>query len=72
MRAAKALASMRIGCKAAMSLPVLSGHSKITLGFNTDYRLMQVKSIAEVEHSAILSTCIKLPLSFKTLFFLSF
>ena len=41
--------------------PVLSGHSKRRpkLGFKTDYRLMQVKSIAE--HSAILSTFIKIP-----------
>ena len=41
-------------------VPVLSGHSKKTkLGFKTDYRLMQVKSIAG-EHSAILSIFIKL------------
>ena len=49
--------------------PVLSGHLKRTLKlvFKTDYRLMQVRSIAECskgEHSAILSTFIKLP--FKT------
>ena len=31
--------------------------------FKTDYRLMQVKSIAESEHSAILLTFIKLPLN---------
>ena len=52
--------------------PVLSGHSKRTqkLVFNTDYRLMQVKSIAECskEHSTILST-IKLPFSIKTFVF---
>ena len=30
------------------------------IGFKTNYRLMQVKSIAECEHSAILSTFIKL------------
>ena len=38
--------------------PVLSDHSKRRpkIGFKTDYRLMQVKSI--VEHSAILSTFI--------------
>ena len=39
------------------------------LVFNTDYCLMQVKSIAECskgEHSAILSTFIKLPFSIKT------
>ena len=39
------------------------------LFFKTDYRLMQVKSIAECskrEHSAILSTYIKLPFVFKT------
>ena len=29
--------------------------------FKTDYRLMQVESIAEWEHSVILSTFIKLP-----------
>ena len=39
--------------------------------FKTDYRLMQVKSIAECskgskEHSAILSTFIKLPVFIKT------
>ena len=46
--------------------PVLSGHSKRTqnLVFKTDYRLMQVKSIAE--HSAIASTFIQLPFSIKT------
>ena len=45
--------------------PVLSGHSKRTpkMVFNTDYRLIQVKSIK----SAILSTFIKLPFSIKTL-----
>ena len=36
--------------------PVLSSHSKK----KTNYRLMQVKSIAEGEHSAILLTFIKL------------
>ena len=44
--------------------PVLSGQSKAQkLVFKTDYRLMQVKSIAECsgEHSAILLTLIKLP-----------
>ena len=44
--------------------PVLSGHSKK----KTNYRLMQVKSIAECskgEHSAILSTFIKLPFVIK-------
>ena len=37
----------------------------LILVLNTDYRLMQVKSIAECSmgHSAILSTCIKLPFS---------
>ena len=37
--------------------------------FKNDYRLMQVKSIAECskgEHSAILSTFIKLPFAIKT------
>ena len=42
--------------------PVLSGHSKDQkLVFKNNYRLMQVKSIAEcspLEHSAILLTCI--------------
>ena len=33
----------------------------LNLVFKTDYRLMQVKSIAEGEHSAILLTFIKLP-----------
>ena len=52
--------------------PVLSGHPKKdqTLVFKTNHRLMQVKSIAECssrEHSAILSTCIRLPSVFKTL-----
>ena len=37
------------------------------LVFKINYRLMQVKSIAEcLEHSAILSTFIKLPFVFKT------
>ena len=47
--------------------PVLCGHSKRTkkMFFNCDYRLMQVKSLAG-EHSAILSTFIKLPFSIKT------
>ena len=45
--------------------PFLNGHSQKDqkLVFKTNYRLMQVKSIAE--HSAILSTFIKLPLVFK-------
>ena len=36
--------------------PVLSDHSKRTpnIGFNTDYRLMQVKSIAECSKESIL------------------
>ena len=57
--------------------PVLSCHSKKKkMVFKTDYRLMQVKSIADcwskvlqnalLEHSAILSTCIKVPSVFKT------
>ena len=48
--------------------PVLSGHSKRPkFVFQTDYCLMQVKSIAECfEHSAILLTFIKLPFVFKT------
>ena len=48
--------------------PVLSDHSKRwqKLVFKTDYRLMQVKRIAEILHSAILSICIKLPSVFKT------
>ena len=49
--------------------PVLSGHFKKdqNLVFKADYRLMQVKSIAECskEHSEILSTFIKLPFVFK-------
>ena len=46
---------------------VLSGHSKRRpkLVFKTDYRLMQVKSIAECEHSAILSIFIELPIVIK-------
>ena len=52
--------------------PVLSGHSKRQkLVFKTDYRLMQVKSIAECskgEHSAISSTFIKLPPALRPLF----
>ena len=47
--------------------PVLSGHSKK----KTNYHLMQVKSIAEGEHSAILLTFIKLPFVIK-IFVLSF
>ena len=47
--------------------PVLSGHSKK----KTNYRLMQVKSIAEWEHSAIFLTFIKLPFVIK-IFVLSF
>ena len=41
--------------------PVLSGHSKEgpKFVFKTDNRLMQVKSMAECSHSAILSTCTK-------------
>ena len=51
--------------------PVLSAHSKRTpkLVFNTNYRLMQVISLTGMlqgEHSAILSTFIKLPFSIKT------
>ena len=50
--------------------PVLSSHSKRSkMVFKTDYRLMQVKHIAE--YSAILSTFIKLPLVIK-IFVLSF
>ena len=42
--------------------PVLSGHSKDQkLVFKTDFDIMQVKR----EHSAILSTFIKLPFVFK-------
>ena len=47
---------------------VLSGHSKRTskLIFKIDYRLMQVKSIAEKgEHSATLFTFIQLPFAIK-------
>ena len=55
--------------------PVLSGHSNKhqKLVFKTYYHLLQVKSIAECsnrDHSAILSTFIKLPLIIK-IFFLS-
>ena len=42
---------------------------KTKIDFETDYRLMQVKSIAECfkgEHSAILLTFIKLPVVIKT------
>ena len=48
--------------------PVLSSHSKedTKYVFKTNNRLMQVTSIAEVEHSVILSTCSKLPPVFKT------
>ena len=45
---------------------VLNGHFEKDdqkLGFKTDYRLMQVKSIRE--HSAVLSTFIKLPFVIK-------
>ena len=52
--------------------PVENGHSQKdqNLGFKTNYRLMQVKSIAECskgEHSAILLTFIKLPFVIKIL-----
>ena len=59
---------------------VLSDHSQKDQKwvFKTNYRLMQVKSIAEcftlsilqyfVEHSAILLTCTELPHGFKTFF----
>ena len=49
--------------------PVLSGNSKRRpkCGFKTDYRFMQVKSIAECpKHSAILSTFINLPFAIQT------
>ena len=36
------------------------------MGFNAEYRLMEVKSIAECSKSAILSTSIKLPVVNKT------
>ena len=64
-----------IKCMMAINKPfldygfsVLGGHSKRTLKFvfNTNYGLMQVKSIAECSRSAILSTFIKLPFVFKT------
>ena len=50
------------------SKPVLSGHSNKDqkLFFKTDYHLMQVKRIAEREHSALLLTFIKLPFVVKT------
>ena len=53
--------------------PVLSSHSKEDqkLVLKTNYRLMQVKSIAECskgEHSAMLSTFIKLPFVFETFY----
>ena len=43
--------------------PVLNGHSKrrLNIGFNTDYRLMQVKTIAECSKG----TFIKLPFFIK-------
>ena len=43
----------------------LSNRPKIGFQY-INYRLMQVKSIAEWEHSAILLTCIKLPYVIKT------
>ena len=51
--------------------PVLNDYSKKrdqNLVFKTDYLLMQVKSFADCskEHSAILSTFIKLPFVIKT------
>ena len=57
--------------------PVFRDHSKrpnICLRSSTNYRLMQVKSVAEYskwEHSAILSTCIKLPFIVFKIFVLS-
>ena len=59
--------------------PVLSGHSKRRpkLVFQTNYRFMQVESIAECsnaprEHSAILLAFFKLPFVFKTFVFSMF
>ena len=52
--------------------PVLNGHIQKDrkLVFKTNYRLMQVRSIAECsnKHSAILSTFIKLPFVLISLF----
>ena len=57
-------------CRVSTGKPVLSGHSKRipNLVFKTDFRLMQVKLLqnAQREHSAILSTFIKLPFVDKT------
>ena len=54
------------------SCTVKTGHPQKDqkLVFNTNYRLMQVKSITECsrgEHPAILLTCFKLPFSIKEL-----
>ena len=59
--------SFQVSYKMTMYVHVLSGHSKDDqkLVFNTDYRLMQVKSIAECSNSAILSTFIKVPFVIK-------
>ena len=48
--------------------PVLNRHSQKDhkLVFKTNYRLMQVESIGEWEHSSILLTFIKLPFVIKT------
>ena len=50
--------------------PVLSSHLKIvkTKVLKTNVNLMKVESIAELEHSAILLTCIKQLLVLKTNF----
>ena len=53
--------------KICLKRPLKKEHQKLV--FNTDYNLMQVKSIAECskgEHSAIYSTFIKLPFPIKT------
>ena len=50
---------------------VFNGHTQKDekLVFKTNYHLMQVKSVAEWEHSAILSTFIKLPFVIKIFVF---
>ena len=50
------------------SKPAFSSQDQRLL-FKTDYPLMHIKNIAPREHSAILSTCIKLPSVFKTFVF---
>ena len=63
---------MGVGIKQTVTVkPVLSGHSRIRPKLFTDYRLMQVKSIAECSKRAFCSTfdlhCYNLSFALSTL-----